>query len=205
MNKPFFSIILPTHNGEDRVDKAIHSVLSQSFQDYELIVVCDSCTDRTSSIVESYADSRIYTIYTKVHNDGLARNHGIDYARGEWILFLDDDDWYLHEYCLQQLADVVGKNNEDILMFSFIITGQRYYRQSPEEYFTACWAHCWRRTFIEDQRFTGLPYGSDTNFVTEQIAREPVIAFWDMPIYRYNYMREGSLSWNRVNGGGEHE
>ena len=87
-----FSIIIPAHNEEKNIRKALESVKSQEFKDYEVIVVCDSCTDNTEAIAREYG-ARVYV--TDVHRDSLARNIGLDHARGEWVLFMDADDWYL--------------------------------------------------------------------------------------------------------------
>lgn len=203
---PMFSIIVPTHNGAGRIRKAIESVKSQTWQDYELIVICDACTDTTQNVVNDArgGDNRVNVLICDCQRDGLARNMGLNAAQGKWILFLDDDDELLHDRCLELLADNVGKNNEDVLMFSFIVTGKWYHRQTAENYYTGSCGHCWRRSFIGSERFSDAPYGSDTDFTQRQIARNPAITFWDMPLYRYNYMREGSLSWVHEHGGEHH-
>ena len=85
-----FSIIIPAYNAADRIHKALESVKSQAFTDYELIVVCDRCTDNTQQIAESYGARTLAVNYGR---DGLTRNAGINMAQGEWLLFMDDDDW----------------------------------------------------------------------------------------------------------------
>lgn len=199
---PKFSIILPTHNGQDRIGLAITSVQRQTFDDYELIVVCDACTDDTVKYVENmYIDNlndpHIKIIETDFRSDGLARNAGLDVAQGEWILFLDDDDYFMHEYCFSLLADQVGKDNEDVLDFSFIWKTIGYKCQTPDEQFVMVWCRAWRRSFIGDNRFNEEPYGSDKEFYERMILHNPdiTVKFWNMPLYYYNYMREGSLSW----------
>ena len=99
-SKPFFSVIVPAHNAAGFIKKTLQSVKMQDFKDYELIVVCDRCTDNTYDIAQAYADKMIRTDFGM---DGLARNAGIDAAEGEWILFLDDDDWWIHEYVLEEI------------------------------------------------------------------------------------------------------
>ena len=117
MSKPFFSVIVPAHNSAEFIWKGLQSIRAQTFKDYEMIVVCDNCTDNTQNIVSEYADKVIVTGHG---HDGLARNAGIDAADGEWILFMDDDDWWLHEYAFQQIADMVGQHGENVLAYSFI-------------------------------------------------------------------------------------
>ena len=203
MSNPKFSIILPTHNGEDRVHHAVHSIKSQSYKDWELIVVLDSCTDDSKKAVENvFIDDlkeldKVTFIETNVHRDGLARNAGLDAATGDWILFIDDDDMFLHEYCLELLSNQVGKNNEDVLDFSFIWKNVGYREPTPDEQFVMVWCRAWRRSFIGQERFNADAYGSDKEFYQRMIQdnENVVITFWHCPIYYYNYMREGSLSW----------
>ena len=188
-----FSIIIPAYNAKDHIQKALQSIRSQTFKDYELIVVCDSCTDSTPQIAKDYGAKVITVNY---HNDGLSRDAGLDVAKGDWVLFMDDDDWWLHEFVLELLADKVGKENEDILVFSFIWKDIRYAQPlSPSgEYYPAVWNKCWRREFIGNTRFPNVYSISDYYFHTEMMKKKPKIVHWDMPMYYYNYLREGSIS-----------
>lgn len=184
-----FSIIIPAYNAAGHIRRALDSIKAQTYTDYELIVVCDSCTDDTADIAASYGARVINVNY---HRDGLTRNAGIDAARGEWLLFMDDDDWWLHEFVLQQLANVVGTHCEDILRFSFIWRGQGYAKCGE---WIAVWNKAWRRDFIGDTRFSDVKWWSDVDFNREMMDKHPLIADWDMPLYYYNYMRKGSISW----------
>ena len=93
-----FSIIIPAHNSEKYIEKAIKSVKEQGFKDYELIVVLDSCTDNTIEKVD--ADIVITCDHS---NPGFARNEGLEVASGTYILFLDSDDYFLHSEALSML------------------------------------------------------------------------------------------------------
>ena len=189
-----FSIIIPAHNSAGFIRKALDSVKCQTYTDYELIVVCDSCVDKTEEIAREYTNN---VIITDFHSDGPARNVGLDAASGDWILHMDDDDWWLHEYVLEQLAGRVGKQDEDLLRFSFIWKCKSY--TSCGDYF-AVWNKCWRREFFKDVRFDYLPKNNDVPYHRKAMALNPKIADWDMPMYYYNYMRTGSLSWKQKNG-----
>lgn len=94
---PFFSIILPTYNRAHFLPKAIESVLAQTFDDWELVIVDDGSTDNTKEVVVSYKDPRIIYIYQENQERSAARNNGIIHAKGEYICFLDSDDYYLPE------------------------------------------------------------------------------------------------------------
>ena len=197
MHNPKFSVIVPAHNSAAYIRRGLDSIRSQTYTDYELIVVCDACTDETATIAAEYADKVI-----KIDRglDGIARNAGIDAARGEWLLFMDDDDWFLHEYVFAQLAGAVGKNHEDILFFSFIWKGVGYTRQSKDQMFFAPWCKCCRRKFVGRTRFPPVQYGSDAYFFADLMRNNPKAAAWDMPMYYYNYLRPGSMTWRKEMG-----
>lgn len=192
MSAPFFSIIIPAHNAENYIRKGLESIRSQSFSDYELIVVCDACEDRTAEIAREYTDIVVDVEY---HQDGLTRNAGLDLAAGTWVLFMDDDDWFLHEFCFQQLAEVVGQHDEDVLCFSYVMRDGMYIRQLPDNGLSPCvWSKCWRRSFISDVRFSFRKYWSDTDFHNKALRKPHKYVYWDMPLYYYNWKRDGSQS-----------
>ena len=87
-----FSIVLPTFNRAKFIKNAINSVISQSFGDWELIIVDDGSTDNTKEIVKSFNDPRIKYIYQKNSERSNARNRGIKESKANWICFLDSDD-----------------------------------------------------------------------------------------------------------------
>lgn len=94
---PFFSIILPTYNRAHFLPKAIESVLAQTFEDWELVIVDDGSTDNTKEVVLAYQDLRIVYIYQDNQERSAARNNGMSKAKGDFICFLDSDDYYLPE------------------------------------------------------------------------------------------------------------
>lgn len=101
---PFFSIIIPTYNRAHILPKAIDSVLTQSFHDFEIIVVDDGSTDETKQMIERFDSKKIK--YNHQFNAGvcMARNNGAKLAFGEYLIFLDSDDWLLKD-TLQMFYD----------------------------------------------------------------------------------------------------
>ena len=199
MNKPFFSVIVPAHNAEAFIEKGLHSIKMQTFTDYELIVVCDRCTDRTANIALNYADKVLIRDFGL---DGLARNAGIDAAAGDWILFMDHDDWWLHEYAFQMLHDfIMVRKNEplDVVLFNFIWKGKGYAMQTRCRT-VAVWNKCWRRGFIGDTRFPDTPYWSDVKFNEDMFDKNPICTTLPHALYYYNYLMEGSISWRAEQG-----
>ncbi len=92
-----YSVIIPTYNRVVYLKKAVNSVLNQNFKDYELIVVDDGSEDSTAELIENYPAEKIN--YIRQENKGVsaARNMGIRNSRGEYVAFLDSDDWWLKD------------------------------------------------------------------------------------------------------------
>ena len=91
------SVVLPVFNGGRYIRKAIDSVLSQSFDDFELIIVNDGSTDNTLEIINGFDDERIIIINQENRGPGAARNSALEIAKGEYVMFLDCDDWFCED------------------------------------------------------------------------------------------------------------
>lgn len=102
MNQPRVSVIIPTFNCDSYLPEAIDSVLAQTYQDFELIVVDDGSTDHTAEILQGYGD-RLRAFHQSNQGVAAARNHGIRKAYGEWIAFLDADDIFLPDKLAAQM------------------------------------------------------------------------------------------------------
>lgn len=113
-----FSIIVPIYNIEEYVGKCIHSLLNQTYKNFEIIAVNDSSTDNSLRVLENINDKRI-KIFSKI-NGGLssARNYGISKSTGDYIWFLDGDD-YLEIKSLETLKKIIDNNYPDIICFPF--------------------------------------------------------------------------------------
>lgn len=126
-----FSIIIPVYKVEEYLARSIDSVLAQTFDNWELYLVDDGSPDKSGEICDSYAesDSRITVIHKE--NGGLssARNKALDcQLRGEYVIFMDSDDYWKNENGLQEIADRIGSRHEDIILFAGVskdhITGE---------------------------------------------------------------------------------
>lgn len=111
------SVIVPVYNVEAYLAQCLDSVLAQTYHDLEILLIDDGSADRSGSICDAYQakDERIRVFHTENHGLSAARNVGLDYASGEYILLLDSDDWIdektaqiLLEYAMQYDADVVS-------------------------------------------------------------------------------------------------
>jgi len=111
------SVIMPVYNGELYIERAIGSLLSQSFQDWELIVVDDGSTDATPQILQRYTDTRIRIFSQKNRGEAGARNTGLANMAGEYMAFLDADDEYLPG-ALDSLVSYLDNHLQYTVVFS---------------------------------------------------------------------------------------
>ncbi len=95
MKNPLISVIVPVYKAEKYIRKCVDSLLYQSFKNFELILVDDGSPDNSGKICDEYSqlDDRVKVIHKKNGGVSSARNTGIEYAKGEWITFIDSDDW----------------------------------------------------------------------------------------------------------------
>lgn len=121
--QPELSIVVPVFNVEKWIDRCLRSILVQSFSNYELIIVNDGSTDSSLKICENYSknDSRIVLLSKK--NGGLsdARNYGLRYAKGDYVVFIDSDDFIEKNY-LEKLLTTIKSDNSDIAICGFYLT-----------------------------------------------------------------------------------
>ncbi|MBU0571393.1 MAG: glycosyltransferase, partial [Candidatus Omnitrophica bacterium] len=92
--QPFFSVIIPSHNRKPFLKKCVDSVMAQNYSDFEAIIIDDGSTDGTDELLASYTDDRLTYIRQDNHGVAHARNRGLEKAVGEFIAFLDSDDWW---------------------------------------------------------------------------------------------------------------
>lgn len=122
---PFFSIIVPVYNTENRLERCIDSLINQTLKDIEIILVDDGSTDNSGSICNEYAnkDNRIRVIHQKNAGQGIARNSGIKIAQGEFIAFLDSDD-YMDACSYEIIKQALDEKNADLCAFGYLQQNQ---------------------------------------------------------------------------------
>lgn len=201
---PKYSIIVPAYNSAGFIQKCLDSIEGQIFDrsQYELIIVCDACEDDTFKVALQYAD-RI--LNTEFGNDGGSRQAGIDAATAPWILFLDDDDWFLHEYALSMI-DKALTEDIDILCYGFIFKGRGYEppirnMNGQNIFWPSVWNKVYRHSFIDGipfRSFQPSPDGNapDIDWTSRLLEKEFHFAALDHALYYYNYMRVGSQTYN---------
>lgn len=116
MNLCMISVIMPVYNGEKYITQAIDSVLSQTYPNWELIIINDGSTDDTAKIIKSkYNQNKIKYIYQENQGPSIARNRGIDLAQGDYIAFIDADDLYTRDKLEKQLQFLEEHSDYDIV------------------------------------------------------------------------------------------
>ena len=183
---PYFSLILPVYNVEKYVKRCVNSLLRQEYTDYEIILVDDGSTDSSGSICDKLADKNNNIFAYHKENGGLsdARNYGMDRAKGNYILFIDSDDW-VDEKLLISLHNHLNKSNVDILKFGFQKMQEGNYKNTFFSYFNI---GVYDSRQIEE---TILPYtiGPKRLFCYEQNACKSV---WSH-VYSLNFLRENNI------------
>lgn len=219
-----FSIIIPIYNVEEYLSICIESVINQTFIDWELLLVDDGSPDGCPQICDEYEkrDNRIHTLH-KV-NGGLssARNHGMQYASGDWIIFLDGDDWINDEALSKFAAEISGdadmlqgrivyvSPNEKTWVSGF--SGPLLDADASTQYAdflkrakdTPCWAAwqwCYRRTLLKSNAliFKNGILSEDSEWLPRVVLRARKIKFVDYPFYNYRLGRAGSIMTQQSN------
>ena len=221
-----FSIIIPCYKVEQYLRQCINSVLVQTFEDYEIILVDDGSPDRCGEICDEYAekDKRIKVIHKP--NGGLsdARNAGLDMAQGEYVMFLDSDDWWDDNDALRKIDGNIRESGADI-----VIIGMKKYFSQDERYgddlipikcdedsstfshekvlqqymcnniFVACaWDKVVRRSLIEKdhQRFVKHQLSEDIEWCCKLLIKNPKIEVLEESIYVYRQQVATSITAN---------
>lgn len=213
------SIIIPLYNASQYLCDCLDSVLKQTYKDVELILVDDCSQDSSGAICDEYAsiDSRIHVFHQPI-NSGVsaARNKGIELAKGEFICFVDSDDWICEDY-IQKLVELQDDDVDLVTvgMFDFVSEHdcKRVYNEHchltdlneaaqlhklvSSKRLTGPWGKLFKTSIIKDNnlRFTeGISFAEDKEFVARYISHCRSVIVSDYCGYFYRCDVEGSLS-----------
>ena len=202
---PKISIIVPVYKVEKYIHKCIDSILSQTFSDFELILVNDGSPDKCGDICDEYArkDSRIKVIHKDNGGQGDARNAGLDAALGDYIGFVDSDDWIesdmydlLYSMCIQNNCDIA--NCTSIIHYKNRVVEKSSYPLAIHNrdeamktmlqgnlYDEVVWTKLFKRNLLEEIRFpVGVVY-EDTAFTYRVIHKSNRVCCIGEPKYHY--------------------
>lgn len=215
-----FSIILPIYNVEKYLRPCIESILTQSFTDYEIILVDDGSKDSSPQICDEYAafDNRVKVIHKSNGGQADARNVGLDTASGDYICYVDSDDYLIDSTVLQLLAEKV-KGNPDIVHYKFkewfesdghvadckfnynVLTEGRSVAEiycdliDNDAYYNSAWSKIIRRNLLIDNniRFEKGIVGEDNEWYYHVVMVAKSLVLVDKPLYVYR-RRKGSTT-----------
>lgn len=204
------SIILPVYNVQDYLKKCIESIINQTYQNFELLIINDGSTDQSLNICQSFKDERI-TIISQV-NSGLssARNTGIRYAKGDYICFVDSDDYVSTRY-LETMVNAL-KNTGSLMCFSrfskttddncefsnkhkyFILSKEKALETMfyQNKYDTNSWGKLYKKELFENIEFPVGKYFEDLFTTYKLIEKCDTITFCRDVTYAYR-IRKGSI------------
>lgn len=116
-----FSVVIPVYNVEKYLDQCVKSVLSQTFENYEIILVDDGSTDSSAEMCDDYAkeDNRIKVVHKQNGGSSSARNAGLHSASGDYILFLDSDDYWTDGEMLFKLNSEIENSGADVITYNY--------------------------------------------------------------------------------------
>ena len=218
VENPLFSIIVPIYNVERYLKQCIESVLAQDYQNYELILVDDGSPDNSIDICTKYAKQYSNIVFIHKINGGLsdARNAGIKIARGEYLMFLDSDDYWEGTSILSDLQKIINENNPDVI-FNYLksvypdkivnhyINRDKLIGSFPEDfqdlyqngiYLGFAWTKVIKKEiilknhilFIKDRNFEDIPWSfSLVKYIKDY-------AIYQNCFYMYRRERKGSIS-----------
>jgi glycosyltransferase involved in cell wall biosynthesis len=209
------SIIIPVFNDEKNISRCIDSVLSQTYTDFECLIIDDGSTDKTSSICDEYSkkDSRIKVFHKKNEGISKTRQYGIDHANGEYIYFIDSDDWIESSFVSCMIV-IINNNKHDLIFFDYIknYTNNKniYKSQNPfsldnnliiklilEKKILSCtWNFLYKKEYIINNKVffnKKINYGEDTLFILELMLKNPNI-FYINKAYYHHFINESSYT-----------
>lgn len=198
-----FSVIIPVYNAEKYINECIDSILSQSFREYELILVDDGSTDKSLTVCQKYAnnDFRIKVFHQENAGVSRARNKGIEIATGSYVLFADADDYYLPD-AFQIFMTYLKRSNADAIVSDAIkvgkVDGGRFIGKDYDEFFNdnpiihiprhALWGYLLNKEIIDNFniRFVeGLAYSEDSIFLMNYLLKCKTLQTISQPLYAY--------------------
>jgi len=209
--QPKFSIIVAAYNIEGYIERAIKSVINQTFNNYELLIVNDASTDGTEQKILSYSNKYNNIVYLKHEKNkrlGAARNTALNVAKGEYIIYLDGDDYLAKNDVLEKLNTLIGNEPTDIIYLGFKIEGDREELVIPtketctktfkaaQDKYPNVWSKCWRRAFLEENniKFPEFRFYEDVLYVYKGVMRAKNYKIANFVVHKYTSGRTGSIT-----------
>lgn len=189
------SLIISCHNLEDYIGNLLESLLRQKTKyQVEYIFVLDDCTDNTRGVIEASGLQNYSIITCCVHANGIAKNIGLEQSRGDYIWFVDGDDWLLGTDAYDTILDAMKEDHAHRMQVQFATNGWR----NQSEY--TIWQHVFSREFLHGLRFSRMAHSSDVYFMAKAFEKEksiqglPPVRLTKQKYYYYYYGRPGAVT-----------
>lgn len=199
------SVLMLTYNRETMVSRAIESILHQTFQDFEFIIVDNGSTDKSGAIAEEYAaqDDRICVIHRDRGNIGAGRNTALDAARGKYLTFIDDDDWAEPDF-LEFLVSLIEETQADVAICGATdrVFDEKKVMTAEESLIELMWrkkynvafpTKLFRRELMEQLRFPEDGKYDDIALMYRLLAEAHTVVYHGLPKYTF-YRHPGNNS-----------
>lgn len=221
------SIVIPVYNSKKYLDACLESVTSQTYDNLEVIIVDGESVDGSPEIIRRYAEQYPFVKAVSIENRGvsLSRNYGMELADGEYLQFVDSDDFLFPDSC-ERLVKAAGETGADLVIAGFeimktgemrapkegIYAGADAWAKELTEYYyykrncmNTPWNKLYRREGLTAQFPEGLSMGEDLMFNLQVIEKAAKIAVIPDIIYRYNNVNDQSLAYRYREDGFEIE
>ena len=156
------SFIIPCHNLEEYIKPLLLSfrILDLKEINIEYIFILDDCTDNTEQLIRSYMyDADYKIIHCFEHSCGLARNLGVSLAAGEYIWFVDGDDWLIYPNTIKDCLKVLKETQEPIIQLKFV---SNFFNH---QFYSMVWQYIFKKDFIKDIKFPSKQPDEDCDFM----------------------------------------
>ncbi len=199
------SVIIPVWNVERYIESCLTSLLNQTLKEIEIIVVNDGSPDNSQKIIDKYVKkypNKVKSYIKENGGQGSARNLGITFATGEYISFVDSDDW-LSEDALEKMYNLAKKEKSDIVICDMVdhypnktiyhncTKYESVYKVTP----SAC-NKIFKKTIIKDIKFLSKLWYEDFNFTTKILLKNPKISTISEGLYHCNCREESTMNNN---------
>jgi glycosyltransferase involved in cell wall biosynthesis len=221
MENPYilFSIIIPVYNDDIHLPRCLDSILSQTYQEFECLLIDDGSTDNCYVLCDSYSNKDKRIIVYHKENEGISktRQFGLDRAKGSYIFFIDSDDWIESSY-FDNVYKVIKDENTDIIYTNFYRESfnrkQKLYIQKPDvnnnekiikqvvnaELFSCLWNFIIRKNFYIDNKLKfheTINYGEDSLFILEALFYKPKIKRINCAFYHHTFNKSSFTQINK--------
>ena len=218
MNNKKVSIIVPVYNVENYLERCVNSIINQTYKNLEIILINDGSSDNSPKICDKFAeqDKRVKVVHKENGGVSSARNKGLDIATGDYVEFVDSDD-YIEPNCVETLVNKIQdndlvicgynlKNNKNTMMafeeesvLDFRINQKQFFKAFKQFMINSPCNKLYKKELITTEFDVNYSLGEDTLFNLQYLKKCSNVALIKEVLYNYNYLNENSLVHTKVN------